>query len=89
MAAALLLNFRNCMIASFVLALIMIFGFGMHNPNGFDNIFWQAVVRWMHVFFGILVGTYSSIYVALPVILLWGVNRGEDIEIIKPQAARP
>jgi preprotein translocase subunit SecF len=28
--------------------------------------------------FGILVGTYSSIYVALPVILLWGVKRDED-----------
>jgi preprotein translocase subunit SecF len=39
--------------------------------------------------FGILIGTYSSIYVALPVILLWGVNRGEDVEIIGPQPARP
>jgi preprotein translocase subunit SecF len=28
--------------------------------------------------FGILIGTYSSIYVALPVILLWGVKRDED-----------
>jgi len=28
--------------------------------------------------FGILVGTYSSIYVALPVILLWGVSRDEE-----------
>ena len=54
MAAALLLNFRNCMIVSFILALIMIAGFGMHNPNHFDGIFWQAVVRWAHVFFGIL-----------------------------------
>jgi preprotein translocase subunit SecF len=27
--------------------------------------------------FGIVIGTYSSIYVALPVILLWGVNRAE------------
>ncbi len=27
--------------------------------------------------FGILVGTYSSIYVALPVILLWGVRRDD------------
>ena len=25
--------------------------------------------------FGIVIGTYSSVYVALPVILLWGVNR--------------
>jgi preprotein translocase subunit SecF len=39
--------------------------------------------------FGIVIGTYSSVYVALPVILLWGVNRGDDVEIIKPQAARP
>jgi uncharacterized membrane protein len=52
--AALLLNFRNTMIASLVLAVIMLIGFGMHNPNHFDNIFWQAVVRWAHVFFGIL-----------------------------------
>ena len=27
--------------------------------------------------FGIIIGTYSSIYVALPVLLLWGVKRGE------------
>lgn len=41
--------------------------------------------------FGIVIGTYSSIYVALPVILLWGVNR--DVEEAKPvklgPAARP
>ncbi|MBI5941687.1 MAG: protein translocase subunit SecF [Caulobacterales bacterium] len=28
--------------------------------------------------FGIALGTYSSIYVAAPVILLWGVKRGEE-----------
>ena len=28
--------------------------------------------------FGIVIGTYSSIYIALPVVLLWGVKRGED-----------
>ncbi len=38
--------------------------------------------------FGIIVGTYSSIYVALPVILLWGVNRN-DAAVEKPPAARP
>ncbi|HWU48912.1 MAG TPA: protein translocase subunit SecD [Asticcacaulis sp.] len=33
--------------------------------------------------FGIIIGTYSSIYVAAPVILLWGVNRNtDDAEII-------
>jgi len=40
--------------------------------------------------FGILVGTYSSIYVALPVILLWGVRRDDDqAEPIRLQGARP
>ncbi len=38
--------------------------------------------------FGIFAGTYSSIYVALPVILLWGVNRG-DAEPAKAAPARP
>lgn len=28
--------------------------------------------------FGIIIGTYSSIYIAAPVILLWGVKRGEE-----------
>ena len=28
--------------------------------------------------FGIIIGTYSSIYVALPIILLWGVKRGDE-----------
>ena len=33
--------------------------------------------------FGIIIGTYSSIYVASPVILLWGVNRNSaDAEIV-------
>ena len=39
--------------------------------------------------FGIIVGTYSSIYVALPVILLWGVNRHDDAEPAMPAPARP
>jgi preprotein translocase SecF subunit len=41
--------------------------------------------------FGIVVGTYSSIYVAAPVLLLLGVQRGEEPEVLKPQgrAGRP
>jgi preprotein translocase SecF subunit len=39
--------------------------------------------------FGIALGTYSSIYVAAPVILLWGVKRGEEAEPIQPMGARP
>jgi preprotein translocase subunit SecF len=41
--------------------------------------------------FGILIGTYSSIYVAAPVILLWGVKRGEfaaEAEPLKPADVR-
>jgi preprotein translocase subunit SecF len=40
--------------------------------------------------FGIIVGTYSSIYVGAPIILLWGVKRGEltrDPEAVKLGAA--
>jgi uncharacterized membrane protein len=50
----LLLNFRNTMILSAVLALVMIVAFGAHAPGGFDEIFWQAVLRWVHVVAGIL-----------------------------------
>lgn len=43
--------------------------------------------------FGIIVGTYSSIYVGAPIILLWGVKRGavgEEAEPIKlGMASRP
>ena len=51
--AGLLSNFRNTMIVSFLLALIMIAGYMAHNGTA-DTIFWQAVFRWMHTFFGIL-----------------------------------
>ena len=43
--------------------------------------------------FGIIVGTYSSIYVGAPIILLWGVKRGELAEEAKAvklgMASRP
>jgi len=43
--------------------------------------------------FGIIVGTYSSIYVGAPVILLWGVKRGGSSDEAKPiklgMASRP
>ena len=40
--------------------------------------------------FGIVIGTYSSVYVALPIILLWGVKRHDDpAEPLKPATARP
>ncbi|CAN5245774.1 protein translocase subunit SecF [soil metagenome] len=39
--------------------------------------------------FGIILGTYSSIYVALPVILLWGVRRSDAEAVpLKPVGAR-
>ena len=40
--------------------------------------------------FGIVIGTYSSIYLAAPLILLWGVKRGDELaEPLKPANARP
>jgi preprotein translocase SecF subunit len=40
--------------------------------------------------FGIVIGTYSSIYVASPIILLWGARRDdEEAKPIAPQPARP
>ncbi|HYC97123.1 protein translocase subunit SecF [Brevundimonas sp.] len=43
--------------------------------------------------FGIVVGTYSSIYVGAPIILLWGVKRGGPADDAKPvklgMASRP
>jgi uncharacterized membrane protein len=51
--AALLLNFRNTIIASFVLALIFIIGYGVDGV-GFNEVFFQGVLRWMHVVSGIL-----------------------------------
>ena len=35
--------------------------------------------------FGIIVGTYSSLYVAAPAILLWGVRRGREGEARPPR----
>lgn len=52
--AGLLQNFRNTLIISAVLALVMIFSFAQAAPGGMDVIFWQAVARWAHVLFGIL-----------------------------------
>lgn len=52
--AGLLSNFRNTLIVSAILALILIAGYGAGGPQGFDGTFWQAVFRWMHVVFGIL-----------------------------------
>ena len=52
--ASILLNLRNTIILSLLLAVVMIVGYGMHSPSGFDITFWQAVFRWIHVVFGIL-----------------------------------
>jgi uncharacterized membrane protein len=52
--AGLLLNFRNTMVLSVILALIMIFAYSQVGGQGMNQLFWQAVFRWMHVVFGIL-----------------------------------
>jgi uncharacterized membrane protein len=52
--AGLLSNFRNTMIVSFLLALVIVGGYAAHSGGGADQIFWTAVLRWLHTFFGIL-----------------------------------
>src|ERR1700760_5067686 len=51
--AGLLSNFRNTFIVGFLLAVVMIVGFAS-GPHGTDGSFIEAVMRWLHVFFGIL-----------------------------------
>lgn len=63
-----------------VLALIALAVFGGPSLYGLSVI----------LLFGIVIGTYSSIYIAAPVILLWGVKRSdEEAEPLKPLKARP
>jgi preprotein translocase subunit SecF len=56
------------------------------------TIFFGGPVLFPLVFtmtFGILIGTYSSIYVALPLILLWGARRDDpEAEPLAPAGAR-
>jgi preprotein translocase subunit SecF len=56
---------------------------------GGDALFGFSII----MMFGIALGTYSSIYVAAPVILLWGVKRGQAVEDATPikfgAASRP
>lgn len=62
-----------------VLALIALAVFG--GPS----LFGLSVI----MLFGIVIGTYSSIYIAAPVILLWGVKRiDEEAEPLKPATQR-
>ena len=53
MIAGLLSNFRNTVILSIVLALVMVFAYAQYH-GGVDVLFIEAVLRWIHTFFGIL-----------------------------------
>jgi uncharacterized membrane protein len=52
--AGLLQNFRNTILLSAAIALLFVVGYGMHSPTGFDQRFWEALFRFLHVFVGIL-----------------------------------
>ena len=51
---------------------------------GGSTLFDMSIV----LIFGIIIGTYSSVYVAAPVLLLFGVKRGEEAEPLKPAQAQ-
>lgn len=50
---ALLSNFRNTIIVSVILSLVMLFAYHQTSDAG-GHLFGEAVLRWLHVFFGIL-----------------------------------
>jgi uncharacterized membrane protein len=53
--AAFLGNLRNTLILGVVLAILMLIAYAQLSPHHFnDRTYWEAVFRWMHVFFGIL-----------------------------------
>lgn len=53
---------------------------------GGDVLFVFAVA----LIFGVIIGTYSSIYVAAPIILLWGVNRNPgQVEVVDLGGHKP
>src|SRR5258706_16461215 len=53
MAASFFSNLRNTLIVSFIIALIIVAGYHFHD-GGADEVFWQAVFRWLHVLFGVM-----------------------------------
>jgi uncharacterized membrane protein len=52
--AAFLSNLRNTLVAGLILAILMIIAFAALSGQGASQLFWEAVLRWIHVFFGIL-----------------------------------
>src|ERR1700757_753387 len=52
--AGILLNLRNTIILSVILAIIMLYAYSQVSGQGFNQLYWQAVFRWMHVVFGIM-----------------------------------
>ena len=52
----LLANFRNTLILSTLLAVLFVAAYGAqwNGGTGITDGFWQAVVRWLHIVFGIL-----------------------------------
>ena len=51
--SGLLSNFRNTIIVSVVLGLVIVLGYG-HSPQGHGAAYFQAIFRLLHVWFGIL-----------------------------------
>jgi uncharacterized membrane protein len=52
--AGLLSNLRNTVIVSFILALIFVAAYFSAYGGHTDQIFWQAIFRWLHVVCGIM-----------------------------------
>ena len=68
------LSINETLSRTIITGVTAIFALGVLALLGGDTLFPFSVA----LIFGIVFGTYSSIYVGAPIILLWGVKRGED-----------
>ena len=75
------LSLNETLARTVVTSLTVLIALGVLMLIGPQVIFGLAIA----IFLGVLIGTYSSIYVGAPIILLWGVKRGEGvIQPLKP-----
>jgi preprotein translocase subunit SecF len=79
------LSINETLSRTIITGVTAIFALGVLALLGGESLFPFSV----SLIFGIVFGTYSSIYVGAPIILLWGVKRGEEAaKPLKPAAAR-
>jgi len=78
------LSINETLSRTIITGVTSVFALGVLAALGGESLFPFSVA----LMFGIVFGTYSSIYVAAPIILIWGVKRGDEV-IPGAKPARP